>query len=76
MGTTVKIPSSEYIDLNTASKKQYLNLGRRQIQNMCQQGLFKSAFKAGTQTKTSKWQILRSEVIAHRVNGHFHPDNY
>jgi hypothetical protein len=68
--------NSEYIDTFTASKKQFLNLGKRQIARMCEQGIFKSAFKAGTQTKTSKWQILRSEVIAHKINGHSHPDNY
>ena len=73
--TPERIAASEYIDVNTASKKQYLGLSKRMVALMCQTGIFKSAFKGGTQTKTSKWKILRSEVIAHRINGHFHPDN-
>lgn len=64
--------SHDYIDLNTATKK-YLPIGRRQLALMCEQGRFKTAFKPGSGGKTSKWLILRSEVIAHRINGHANP---
>jgi len=65
--------TSDYIDLNTVSSKKYLPLGRRQLASMCEQGVFKTAFKPGTGKKTSKWLILRAEVIAHRINGHANP---
>jgi len=65
-----KIPSSEYIDVATASKKQFLNLSTRHVTRLCAEGFFKTAFKPGTQGRTSKWLILRTEVITHRMNGH------
>jgi hypothetical protein len=74
--TPERIANSEYIDINTAAKKQYLCLSKRMVAHLCQRGFFKSAFKGGTQSRSSKWKILRSEVLAHRINGHFHPDNY
>jgi hypothetical protein len=62
--------TGEYIDLNTVITKKYLPLSRRQLSELCEQGIFETAFKPGTGGKTSKWVILRSEVIQHRINGH------
>lgn len=69
----IQIPNSEYIDIHTASQKQYLNISANAIARLCRDGYFKSAYKPGTQGKTSKWLVLRSEVIAHRINGHARP---
>ena len=65
--------TSDYIDLHTASGKKYLPIGKRQLARMCEEGKFKTAFKPGTGGKTSKWLILRSEVLQHRINGHANP---
>jgi hypothetical protein len=65
--------NGDYIDLNTASSKKYLPIGRRQLARMCEEGMFKTAFKPGTGGKTSKWLISRTEVISHRINGHPKP---
>ena len=64
--------SADYIDLNTAVKK-YLPISRRQMALMCEQGRFKTAFKPGNGGKTSKWLVLRSEILQHRINGHANP---
>jgi hypothetical protein len=74
---TTPIPqriNSEYIDISTAAdKKKYLPLSRRQIARMCEQGVFKTAFKPGVGAANSKWVILRSEVLAHKYNNHSQP---
>ena len=41
---------------------------------MCENGVFKTAFKPGTGSKTSKWLILRAEVIQHKINGTANPN--
>lgn len=65
--------NSVYIDVHTASDpKKYLPLGRRQIVNLCEQGVFKSAFQPGKGGRGSKWMILRSEILAHKFNQHAH----
>lgn len=64
---------SDYIDIHTASTRKYLNISVRQIARMCCDGLFKTAFKGGTQGKTSKWQIARAEILSHKCNGHAMP---
>lgn len=71
-----RIAAGDYIKVHVAASKKYLDLSPRMVQLMCQRGVFKSAFKGGMQTSRSKWKILRSEVIAHKIRGHFHPDNY
>jgi hypothetical protein len=65
--------TSDYIDLHTASHKKYLPIGVRQLARMCEEGMFKTAFKPGKGGKTSKWLVLRSEIIQHRINGHANP---
>ena len=65
-----RVNNSEYIELSVVSRKKYLPLCVRQLSNMCKNGIFKSAFKPGTGGKTSKWMVLRSEVIQHRLNSH------
>jgi len=62
--------TSDYIDLNTASGKKYLPISRRRLTVMCQEGIFKTAFKPGSGGRTSKWMVLRAEIIQHRINGH------
>jgi hypothetical protein len=62
-------PVSEYLPVSVIASKKYLNISVRQCRRLCENGFFKSAFKGGTQGRTSKWQALRSEVIAHKVNG-------
>lgn len=64
---------SDYIDLHTASSTKYLPIGKRQLARMCEQRLFKTAFKPGTGGKTSKWLISRAEVVQWRINGHANP---
>jgi hypothetical protein len=64
---------SDYIDLHTASTKRYLFIGKRQLARMCEEGLFRTAMKSGRGGKTSKWVILRSEVIQYRINNHPNP---
>ena len=65
--------NSEYIDLHIASSKKYLPIGRRQLARMCEQGMFKTAFKPGTGGKTSKWLVSRAEILQHRINNHPNP---
>lgn len=65
---------SDYIDLNIASSKKYLPIGKRQLARMCEQGVFKTAFKPGKGGKGSKWMVLRAEIIEHRINGHPNPE--
>ena len=74
MGTPfAPVPVSELITVSVACKKQYLGLSRREVARLCADGFFKTAFKGGTQGKTSKWQIARTEVLNHRLNGHANP---
>jgi hypothetical protein len=68
--TPENIASSDYIEISVAIKKKYLPISKRQLARMCEAGIFKSAFKPGTGGKTSRWKILRSEILAHRLNGH------
>jgi len=68
--------TSDYIDLNTACSKKYLSLSRRQVARMCEMGVFKTAFKPGVGSKTSKWLVLRAEVIQHKINGTANPNNH
>jgi len=71
MGITAeRIEASEYIDISVVIKKKYLPISSRQVARMCESGIFKSAFKPGTGGKTSKWKVLRSEIIQHRINAH------
>ena len=76
---TAQIPqalASDYIDVSTASNaKKYLPLSKRQIARMCEMGYFKTAFKPGMGTRTSKWMILRSEILSHKFNNHSQPNN-
>jgi hypothetical protein len=64
------IEKSEYLELSVISRKKYLPLSRRQLCNLCQEGVFKTAFKPGKGTKTSKWLVLKAEVLQHRLNSH------
>ena len=64
---------TDYIDLHTASQKKYLPICRRQLTNMCEQGVFKTAFKPGKGGRGSKWLVSRTEILQHRINGHPNP---
>jgi len=65
-----RVNNSEYIGVSIIAQKKYLNISKRAIQDMCNKGIFKSAYKPGTQGRTSAWKVLRSEIIQHRINGH------
>jgi len=65
--------NSEYISINIVSKKKYLPLSPSRLTQMCNEGIFKTAFKPGSGGRGSKWLILKSEVLAHRFNGHANP---
>lgn len=64
---------TDYIDLHTVSQNKLLPLGRRQLTQMCEDGLFKTAFQPGKGGRGSKWLVSRSEVLQHRINGHPNP---
>lgn len=64
---------TDYIDTNTVCKK-YLPISNRQFARMCNEGVFKTAYKPGTGSKTSKWVVARSEVIQHKINSTVIPD--
>ena len=68
--TPERVSNSEYVELSIARKKKYLPLSKRQLARMCETGIFKSAFKPGTGGRGSKWMVLKSELIAHRLNNH------
>lgn len=71
--TPENVANSDYIPLSVVSRKKYLPICTRQLARMCEMGIFKSAFKPGTGGKTSKWVVLKSEVIQHRINNHSCP---
>lgn len=65
---------SDYIPVSViASHRKYLYpLGRRQVTRMCENGVFKTAYKPG-HGRNAKWVVLASEVIAHKINNHAQP---
>ena len=70
-----RIANSEYIPLSVVARKKYLPLTVGRLSQMCVAGVFKSAFKPGAGGKGSKWVVLRSEIIQHRINNHSCPQN-
>ena len=61
---------SEYLSLSViaSNRKRFLPLSTRRLRQMCEAGVFKTAFKPGT--KRGMWYILRSEILAHKFNNH------
>lgn len=66
MGERKKIVS-RYTD--SASAAADLGLSTHRVSEMCRLGVFSTAFKAGYGRK-AEWRILRSEITAHKFNGH------
>jgi len=69
--TPENVANSEYIELSIVSRKKYLPICTRRLRQMCEAGIFQSAFKPGT----GKWLVLKSEVLCHRMNGHRFPQH-
>jgi len=46
-----------------------LDLSAHRVAEMCRMGIFPSAFKPG-HGRQAEWRILRSEITAHKFNGH------
>lgn len=65
---------SDYVSVSVAARSRHLlyPLGMRQIQRMCSEGLFKTAWKPGGK-KLSEWKIMRAEILQHRANNHANP---
>lgn len=64
--------ASDFITLAIVGQK-YLPLSRPTLVRMCEDGIFKTAWKPG-RGKTSPWRVHRSEVIQHHIN--FYPEQY
>ena len=64
--------ASDYITLAVVSHK-YLPLSRATLTRMCQDRIFKTAWKPG-RGKSSPWRVHRAEVIEHHIN--FYPEGF
>lgn len=71
-GDTSQFLNKDYITISVIIKK-FLPVSRRTLARMCEEGVFKTAFKPGNGGKTSQWKVLRAEVIQHKVNAHPNP---
>ena len=56
----------DFISLRVV-QKEFLPLSRATLVRMCQDKVFKTAFKPG-RGESSPWRVHRSEVIAHVIN--------
>jgi hypothetical protein len=66
MGVRAQIQTN-YTDCAKAASD--LGLSTHRVAEMCRIGVFATAFKAGFGRK-AEWRILRSEITAHKINGH------
>jgi hypothetical protein len=58
---------NDWISITIAARM--LNLGNKRVRQMCCAGVFPTAHKPGS-GRNAHWKLLRSEVSAHKFNGH------